>query len=77
MAELSKKRGEFGEELVTRLLKLIGWSNPIKGYDVPCTKKQFHRLSGEERISHGVDFIYQYDCPLFARTQELVLVSSK
>lgn len=77
MGEISKKRGEFGEEIVEKLLSLIGWSPLLKGQEVPCIKPMEHRLSTRGRISHGVDFIYHYESLLFNDTQEFVLISSK
>ncbi|MCB0170587.1 MAG: hypothetical protein KDJ97_08550 [Anaerolineae bacterium] len=77
MAEKSKKRGEFGEEIVERLLTLIGWDTLLKGRDFACIKPIPHAISTRGRTTHGIDFIYQYDCPLFNNNQEFVLVSSK
>ncbi len=77
MAEKSKKRGEFGEEIVEKLLTSIGWDTLLKGRDFDCIKSMQHIISTRGRITHGVDFIYQYDCPLFNNVQEFILVSSK
>ena len=77
MGEISKKRGEFGEEIVEKLLSLIGWTSLLRGQEVPCIRPMEHRISTRGRISHGVDFIYHYESLLFNDTQEFVLISSK
>lgn len=77
MGELSKNRGEFGEDIVERLLNLIGWENLLKGRDIDCFKQVEHSISTRDRENHGVDFLYQYDCPLFSDTQMFILASSK
>ncbi|UOQ64472.1 GapS4a family protein [Hymenobacter volaticus] len=77
MGETSKKRGEFGEDIVERLLTLIGWDNLLTGRDLECFNPIEHSISTRDRANHGVDFIYQYDCPLFSDTQMFILTSSK
>lgn len=77
MGETSKKRGEFGEDIVAKLLTLIGWDNLLTGRDLECFKPIEHSISTRDRLNHGVDFVYQYDCPLFSDTQMFVLTSSK
>jgi hypothetical protein len=77
MGELSKNRGNFGEDIVERLLNLIGWDNLLRGRDIDCFKPVEHSISTKDRANHGVDFVYQYDCPLFSDTQMFVLTSSK
>jgi hypothetical protein len=77
VGELSKNRGEFGEDIVEKLLNLIGWENLLTGRDIECFKPVEHSISTRDRENHGVDFVYQYDCPLFSDTQMFVLASSK
>jgi hypothetical protein len=77
MGEISKKRGEFGEDVVEKLLNLIGWESLLKGREIECFNPIEHSITTKTRRDHGVDFIYQYDCPLFSSTQNFVLVSSK
>jgi hypothetical protein len=77
MAEVSKKRGEFGEEIVDQLLNLIGWHSNVKGVDIPCINPIEHAVSTKNRIIHGIDFIYQYDSPFFSDIKDFVLISSK
>ncbi|RYE19591.1 MAG: hypothetical protein EOP45_12425 [Sphingobacteriaceae bacterium] len=77
MGEISKKRGEFGEDVVEKLLNLIGWEGLLVGREIECFKPIEHTISTKNRKDHGVDFVYQYDCPLFNDTQNFVLISSK
>jgi len=77
MGEKSKKRGEFGEDIVESLLNMIGWKTVFTGHDFECIRPIEHSISTKERSSHGVDFISKYDCPLFNNRQQFVLVSSK
>lgn len=77
MGELSKKRGEFGEKIVENLLQLIGWDTPLYGKEIQCFKPVEHSISTKDRKDHGVDFVYEYDCPLYSDTQMFVLISSK
>lgn len=77
MAEVSKKRGEFGEEIVDQILNLIGWQPNMKGVDVACIRPIEHAISTKNRVTHGIDFIYHYDSPFFNDTHDFVLVSSK
>lgn len=77
MGEKSKKRGDFGENIVEKILNLIGWSDPLKNRDLPCIEPIIHSISTKDRRDHGIDFIFQYDCPLTRNTQMFVLISSK
>lgn len=77
MGEISKKRGEFGEQIVSELLKLIGWETTLSGRDIECFRPQEHSISTKERRDHGVDFVYRYDCPLYSNREVFALVSSK
>jgi hypothetical protein len=77
MGEKSKKRGEFGEKVVEELLALIGWEPLITGRDIECICPTVHQISKTERKTHGIDFTYQYDCPLFNNRQQFVLISAK
>lgn len=38
MGEPSKTSGENGEKITEELLKLIGWSNLLKGVSVQCSQ---------------------------------------
>ncbi|WP_308366889.1 MULTISPECIES: hypothetical protein [unclassified Microbulbifer] len=72
MGESSKTSGENGEKITEELLKLIGWSNLLKGVSVPCNDKSHNREK-----THGNDFIFIYDSPLHEDRTDVVYVSSK
>lgn len=76
MGEVSKKRGEFGEEIVEKLLSMVGWQ-PMKGIDIECIRPMDHATSTRNRNTHGIDFVYQYESPFFNDMTDFVLVSSK
>ncbi|MET3211286.1 UNVERIFIED_CONTAM: hypothetical protein ABIC26_004253 [Paenibacillus sp. PvR008] len=77
MGEKSKRSGEYGEKVVSRLLKLIGWHNPVKGIDVKCQNGKEHQIGQNERKTHGLDYLYYYECPLFNSVQENIAISAK
>jgi hypothetical protein len=71
MGESSKTSGENGEKITEELLKLIGWSNLLKGVSVPCNNK------AHGKTTHGNDFVFIYDNPLHDNRTDIVYVSSK
>lgn len=76
--EIAKKSGEYGEKIVANLLKMIGWENLHSGVSVPCMFAEKHTKSGTEKsIKHGIDYVYQYKCPLRDSTKHDVLISVK
>lgn len=75
--EKSKKSGEFGEEIVRKLLTLIGWSDPLSGYDIPCRNGKYHSTTEGERKNHGIDFSYNYESMLITNRQESNIISVK
>lgn len=72
MGELSKTSGENGEKITEELLRLIGWSNLLKGVSVPCNNKTHNREQ-----THGNDFIFIYNNPLHDSRTDVVYISSK
>ncbi len=70
--EKAKSSGEYGEAIVGKLLKLIGWDNPNNGVSVPCVFEEKH-----DKQKHGIDYIYQYRSPLRDSTKQEVLISVK
>lgn len=78
MGEWSKKIGEYGEDVVYKVLSLIGWGSSTKGVDIPCMEKKMHAKSGsEERTEHGIDYMYTYINPLVSGQLVHALISSK
>jgi hypothetical protein len=71
MGESSKTSGENGEKITEELLKLIGWSNLLKGVSVPCNNK------AHDKTTHGNDFVFIYNNPLHDNRTDVVYVSSK
>ena len=74
----AKSSGEYGEQIVANLLKMIGWINPESAVKIPCIKNELHRKDGTEKcLQHGVDYLYQYKSPLNDLTRHDVLISVK
>jgi len=76
MGEKSKTVGDIGESIVSKLLDLIGWIPRQSNIDIGCKKPIPHAINSA-RSTHGIDAVFQYNCPLFERRQQFVLVSSK
>jgi hypothetical protein len=77
VAEKSKKTGEFGENVVEELLKMIGWIDLIKNEDIPCFSEKYHQISNKPRKTHGIDFIFNYESQLVNNRQESNVISVK
>jgi hypothetical protein len=76
--EDAKRSGDFGEKIVKNLIELFGWSNTLNNIGVKCIHNDKHKLSDtEKRVKHGIDFIFQYKCPLKNYVQQNVIISSK
>ena len=76
--ENSKKSGEIGEKIAEELFNLIGWKTLDKGFNVKCIKNNEHSSQeGKKRTVHGIDFYFNYKCPLSDRVQENVIISVK
>lgn len=76
--EKSKKSGETGEKIAEKLFNLIGWKTLDKGFDIQCRKNGEHSSQqGKNRTTHGIDFYFNYKCPLSDRVQENVIISVK
>lgn len=76
--EKAKSSGEYGEKIVAKILNLIGWENPDSGVKVPCVNEEKHKSKDTKKsIQHGIDYIYQYKCPLRDSTRHDVLISVK
>lgn len=71
MGESSKTSGENGEKITEELLKLIGWSNLLKGVSVPCNNKS------HDKQTHGNDFVFIYNNELHDSRTDVVYISSK
>lgn len=71
--EKSKKSGEYGENIVDKILKLIGWENSDNGVTIQCFEEDHNRKSQ----THGIDYIFSLESPLMSNVQEDVLISVK
>ncbi|WDV47874.1 hypothetical protein PV797_09315 [Clostridiaceae bacterium M8S5] len=79
MGERSKKSGEYGEKIIRNLLNKIGWNTNLNGIDIKCLKPEKHKHinSKSDRTSHGLDFLFQYACPLIDQMQQNIVISVK
>lgn len=74
----AKLSGEYGEQIVERLLNLIGWDNPKKAIKMPCIYSEKHKADNASKsIQHGSDFLFQYKCPLRDGNRHDILISVK
>lgn len=72
MGEFSKRIGDIGENIVIDFLTLIGWSQPVRNFDIPSIDPEKH---GKQ--SHGIDGYFHYKSPMIAKTLENILISVK
>ena len=77
MGEWSKKIGEYGEDVIEKFFKIIGWNDMSKGIDVPCVNEGHKNEKGNQRTSHGIDFMFSYMNPLVSEQLNNVLISAK
>jgi len=71
MGEFSKRIGDVGESVVTDFLKLIGWFDPQRNFDLSSIDTE-HR-----KYTNGLDGYYHYLSPMISNTIENVLYSCK
>ena len=71
MGESSKTSGENGEKITEELLKLIGWSNLMKGVSIPCNR------TAHGKKTHGNDFVFIYDNPSMTAERMLFISHRK
>lgn len=77
MGEWSKKIGEYGEDVIEKFFRIIGWIDMTKGVDIPCVNEDHLNGEGNKRTSHGVDFVFSYMNPLVSEQLDNVLISAK
>ena len=76
--EKSKSSGELGEKIAKNLLGMLGWQEKIESLSIDCVYLDGHKKEGtKKRISHGIDILYQYECPLIDEVQQDIVVSVK
>ena len=71
MGEYSKRIGEVGENIVIDFLKLIGWSDPQRNFDIPSLDEEYRKRT------NGIDGYYHYVNPMISNTIENVIYSCK
>ncbi|WP_418185442.1 hypothetical protein ACNSOS_00065 [Aliarcobacter vitoriensis] len=79
MGETSKSFGELGEEIVDKLLDLVGWKSTPINETLPCiySKKHKRQSAKGDRTTHGEDSFYIYKSPFFTGQLNHILISSK
>ena len=77
MGEWSKKIGEYGENLVEKILSVVGWTDLQKGIEIKCSNEEHTNTKGKPLKTHGIDFLYSYLSPLVDGQLNNVIISSK
>ena len=54
MGEWSKRIGDEGEDIVECFLRIIGWDEPQRNFDIQCLKPGEHGTQSN-RKTHGLD----------------------
>lgn len=72
MGEYSKRIGEIGEEIVIDFLKIIGWSNIQRNFDIDSVNQEKHG-----KKTNGIDGFFHYRSPMISNTIENIIISSK
>lgn len=75
--EESKKLGEIGEKIASKLLEKIGWKNQSHNISIDCSNVQHKNSSGNQRETHGDDIVYIYNTPFYDNTTIVTHVSVK
>lgn len=74
--ETSKKFGELGEELCSKILDKLGWIKNTDNIDFKCIKESHVTDKKNPNITHGIDYVYSYSDP-YSRKDIIILVDSK
>ncbi|MGI5102391.1 GapS4a family protein [Treponema vincentii] len=77
MGEWSKRIGEYGENLVEKILSVVGWTDLQKGIEIKCSNEEHTNTKGKPLKTHGIDFLYSYLSPLVDGQLNNVIISSK
>lgn len=80
MGEWSRKIGEQGENIVKYFFEeIIGFKNNYRtGIEVPCSFSDQHKKKkAKQRLTHGIDGLISYACPLVEELLEIGIVSVK
>ncbi len=80
MGEWSKEIGEQGENIVEYFFKnIIGYNNNYRtNISIKCSFSEEHKKdNAKKRLTHGIDGLVAYNCPLVDELLEIGLISSK
>ena len=80
MGEWSKKIGEQGEDIVKYFFEeLIGYKNNYRNnLTLKCSYSDDHKKKdADKRLTHGIDGLVSYKCPLIDELLEIGIISSK
>jgi hypothetical protein len=80
MGEWSKVIGEQGEDIVKYFFEeLIGYKNNYRNnISLKCSYSEDHKKKdAEKRLTHGIDGLISYKCPLVEELLEIGIISSK
>jgi len=78
MGEWSKKIGEYGENVAEKFFSVIGWNDLTKGIELPCLILNKHlNENGNQKSTHGIDFLYSYMNQLVSGQLNNIVISSK
>jgi hypothetical protein len=80
MGEWSKKIGEQGENIVKYFFEeLIGFKDIYRtGVSIPCSYSDQHKKEkAKQRLTHGIDGLVSYNCPLIEELLEIGVISVK
>lgn len=75
--EPSKHSGEIGEALAGAFLAAIGWKTKLSKVSIACNNPNHKTASGNQRNSHGDDFVFVYNSPFYDDRTDAVHVSVK
>jgi hypothetical protein len=77
MGEWSKAIGDRGEKIVDQLLERLGWTPSKPGVSVDCVDEKHLNKEGNEKQTHGIDFLFGYQSPLSDDLFDTLAISSK
>lgn len=75
--EDSKRIGENGEKMAQKFLRIIGWKNLLSNVSIKCSSSTHQSSTGNQKESHGDDFVYLYNTPFHDDTTIVVHISVK
>ncbi len=71
MGEFSKMVGDIGEDIVIKILGLMGWTTINRNIQINCN------TVSHKKQTHGIDGLFLYESPLETNCIENIIISSK